>query len=266
VPKKQSSRRNRRPNIDPAVFGVASLIAAVVLAAIVAIPQYTSKEARLDVLRGHVGEIGQIAASVVDGDLHGQLLDPKNYSDELYDKAVAPLVRLHSADPDIFYLYTMVERDGVAYFVLDTAASPDLKTERRLEASGYMEEFEFRGESGDKWLKEVAAGKTYVTPDFEQDDYGTFLTAHAPIYDSKGRYSGFVGVDFDTQYYLAREARFQSIAITSLAGALLLALIIGYLVARYHGAMQRRIRELHESSIRDSLTGMYNRRGVIEVI
>ena len=123
--KKQSSRRNRRPNrhIDPVVFGVASLIAAVVLVAIVAIPQYVSKEARLDVLRGHVGEIGQIAASVVDGDLHRQLLDPANYSDELYDKAVAPLVRLHSADPDIFYLNTMVERGGDPYFVLDTAAS-----------------------------------------------------------------------------------------------------------------------------------------------
>lgn len=266
--KKHSPRRTGRPDrrIDPIVFAIASLIAAAVLVTLVAVPQYLSKQARLDVLRGHVGEIGRIAASVVDGDLHRRLLDPDNYSDQLYDEAVAPLVRLHSADPDIFYLYTMVERDGVPYFVLDTAASSNLKTEHPLEASGYMEEFEVREETGNDWLRDIAAGNTYVTPSFEQDDYGTFLTAHVPIYDSKGRYSGFVGVDFDTQYYQMYEARFRTIAIASLVGAMLLALLVGYLVARYHAAMQRRIRELYESSIHDSLTGLYNRRGVMEVI
>ncbi len=79
-------------------------------------------------LRSHVGEIGQLAASVVDGDLHRELLDPGNFRQELYDRAVAPLVRFHSANPDIFYVYTMVERDGVPHFILDTAASPDLRT------------------------------------------------------------------------------------------------------------------------------------------
>lgn len=83
--------------IDPLAFGIASLAAAIVLVAIVAIPQYLSQQARLDVFRQHVGEIGKIAASVVDGDLHRQLLDPANYSEELYARALEPLVQLHSA-------------------------------------------------------------------------------------------------------------------------------------------------------------------------
>jgi sensor histidine kinase regulating citrate/malate metabolism len=128
----------------------------------------------------------------------------------------------------------MVDRDGVAYFVLDTAASPDLQTKHQLRASAYMEKFELRDESDDSWLKQIAAGKTYVTPSFEQDDFGTFLTAHVPIYDRNGQYSGFVGVDFDMQYYLNREARFRSIAIATLGAALSLALLTGYLVAVYH--------------------------------
>jgi hypothetical protein len=107
--------------IDPIVFAVASLVAAVILVSLVAIPQYLSRQARWDSLRAHVGEIAKLAASVVDGDLHRQLLDPANYNDELYKRALAPLVRFHSTDHDIFYLYTMVERDGVAYFVLDTS-------------------------------------------------------------------------------------------------------------------------------------------------
>jgi hypothetical protein len=144
------------------------------------VPQWLSKQARWDSLRSHVGEIARLAATVVDGDLHAKLLDPANFSDELYKRALAPLVRFHSADPDIFYLYTMVERDGVAYFVLDTAASPDLKTDRKLEASGYMQRFDVREEYNDDWLKQLAAGKTYVNPTFEEDDYAHSSRARCP--------------------------------------------------------------------------------------
>lgn len=250
--------------VDPIVFAVAGLVAAVILVSLVAIPQYLSRQARWDALRSHVGEIAKLAASIVDGDLHRQLLDPKNYSEELYKRALAPLVRFHSADHDIFYLYTMVERNGVAYFVLDTAASPDLKTDRKLEASGYMERFDVRPEYNDDWVEQIAAGKTYVNPGFEEDDYGTFLTGDSPIYDSEGRYSGFAGVDFDLEYYFAQEARFRDIAIGSLIAALLLAVAIGYGVALYYAAMKSRMEALYDSSTRDGLTGLRNRLGAID--
>lgn len=60
--------------------------------------------------------------------------------------------------------------------------------------------------------------------------------------------------------------RFRSIAIASLGVALLLALGIGYGVAVYHSVIGRRIQELHDSSIHDSLTGMLNRRGAMQII
>jgi diguanylate cyclase (GGDEF)-like protein len=248
-------------------FIVASLAAALLLASMVAVPQWLSKQARWEALRSHVGEIGQVAASVVDGDLHRKLLDPANYSDELYARALKPLVRFHSADPNIFYLYTMVDRNGVPYFVLDTAASTDLRTNNQLRASAYMERFDLREEyKNDGWLDQIAAGRTYVNRTFEQDDYGDFLSATSPIYDSEGRYSGFVGVDFDLQYYIAQEARFRAIAINSLIAALTGSLIIGYLVALYYSAIQSRMHQLYDISIRDSLTGLLNRRGAIAVI
>lgn len=248
------------------MFIVASLVAAVILVAIVAVPQWLSRQARWEELRVQVGQTGRYAASVVDGDLHRQLLDPANYSDELYARALKPLVRFHSANPDIFYVYTMVDRGGVAYFVLDTAKSPDLRTNHKLEASNYMERFDLRKEYEDDWLQQIAAGKTYVTPTYEQDDYGDFLTAHVPIYDSQGRYSGLVGVDFDPQYYFAEEARFRAIAIGSVVAALIVGLLIGYLVARYHSAMGRRIQELYDASIRDGLTGLLNSCGAADAI
>ena len=262
----QGCATNVRRQFHPTVFVVASLAAAVVLVSMVAIPQWLSRQARWEGVRSHVGEIGQVAASVVDGDLHRELLDPANYSKELYARALKPLVRFHLADPSIFYLYTMVDRGGVTYFILDTAASPDLRTDHKLSASAYMERFDLRKEYEDDWLQQIAAGKTYVTPTFEHDDYGDFLTAHVPIYDSEGRYSGFVGVDFDLQYYFAQEARFRVIAIVSLVAALIMALVIGYLVALFYSAMHHQMQQLYDSSIRDSLTGLLNRRGAMDTI
>ena len=250
---------------SPPVFILATLTAAAILILMVGTPQRLSKEARWEALRLHVGQIGKVAANLVDGDLHHQLLDPQNYSDELYSKALKPLVRLHSAYPGIFYVYTMVDRGGVAYFILDTAASPELRTAHKLRASKYMERFEL-GEAGDDWLQQIAAGKTYVTPNFEHDDYGDFLTAHVPIYDSRGTYSGFVGVDFDLEYYLARETAFRRIAIGSMVAVLIASLIIGYLVAAYHFVIRGRLQELYDMSTQDGLTGLLNRRGALDRI
>jgi diguanylate cyclase (GGDEF)-like protein len=248
------------------LFLVASLAAAAILFPLVAIPQWLAKEARWDALRSHAAEIGQLAASVVDGDLHRQLSDPTNYSHDLYDRALKPLTRFHSSNPNISYLYTMIERERVPYFVLDTATSPDLRTSRKLRASSYMEHFDIRAEYKDDWLQQIAAGKTYVNQGFQQDDYGNFLSAHVPIYDSKGRYSGFVGVDFDLQYYLGQEERFQAIGIGTEVAALILSVVIGLIAALYADAMRRRIDDLYECSLRDELTGLLNRRGAMTII
>jgi hypothetical protein len=103
-------------------------------------------------LRSHVGEIGQLAASVINGDLHRRLLDRANYTEALYEEALAPLVRFHSADPNIFYVYTMASLNDGLHFILDTATSPDLKTTRKLEASLY-------GAIEHDWLEQIASGK-----------------------------------------------------------------------------------------------------------
>jgi len=248
------------------VFIIATLVAAAILVSIVAIPQWLSKQARWEVLRSHVGQIGQLAVSAVDGDLHRRLLDPSNYSAELYAAAVKPLVRFHSANSDLFYVYTMADRGDGQHFILDTAASPDLRTKYHLRASSYMQQFKLRNEYEDGWLDQIAAGKTYVTPTYEHDDYGYFLTAHVPIYDSQNRYSGFVGVDFDMDYYLAEEARFRVIEAGSLVAAVMVALLIGYLLALYYGDLQQRLRLFYHRTTHDELTGLLNRRGAKDAV
>lgn len=248
------------------VFVIATLVTALVLVTIVLVPQWLSKQARLDVLRAHVGQIARLAASTVNGDRHRELLDPGNFSQEKYDRVLAPLVSFHQAIPDAFYVYTMVERDGQTYFVLDTANASAIANLSDRRASKYMEHFRSDETDPEQWLARVARGETWVYPNFQEDDFGTFLTGHTAIFDSQGRYSGFVGVDFDLNYYLAQERRFHAILFGSLTAALLAAIIIGALIASYHKGLEQRIHTHYESSVRDELTGLLNRRGAFEAI
>jgi diguanylate cyclase (GGDEF)-like protein len=238
-------RHFRVAQISVRAFLAATLLSMVALIAVVVLPQWLSKQARFEVMRAHIAEVAQMTAAAVDGDLQRQLSEPGNYSEELYRKALAPLVRLHSANPSIFYVYTMVERDGTAYFVLDTATSPALKTPHQVKASSYM---------------------TYVAPQYQNDSYGFFLSGHTPIYDSQARYSGFVGVDFDLNYFVAREQRFRWIGIGSFIAAIMLALAIGMLAGRHYFKIERRIDFHLNESLRDELTSLLNRRGALREV
>lgn len=255
----------RRP-FRLSVFLAVTLVAAIVLLTIVLVPQWMSKQARLDVLRAHVAQIARLAASTVDGDLHRELLDPANFTQEKYDRVIAPLVRFHLAIPEAFYVYTMVERGGQTYFVLDTANAPAIAQQSDRKPSKYMEHFHSDEANPQRWLARVARGETWVYPDFQRDEFGDFLTGHTPILDSQGRYSGFVGVDFDLNYYLQQEQRFRAILIGTIVAALIAAVLIGALIASYHRGLEQRLLAHYETSVRDELTGLLNRRGVMAAI
>ncbi|MEO7774388.1 MAG: diguanylate cyclase [Steroidobacteraceae bacterium] len=242
------------------VLGSTALIAIVMLA-IVVIPQTLSRSARLEVMRERVGEVSRLAASVIDGDLHRRLVEEPPAPPELRAAALAPLLKLHRAWPAAKYLYTMGVRDSQPFFVLDTAQDSAFASERALRPSQYLEPFTLRQEYASNWLDELAEGRTFVNPQFQMDDYGSFMTGHAPILDSNGKVAGFVGVDFTTDYEIAEESRFRHIEAASIAGALLLSLVLGVVYARHHANQQAELLLHYESAMRDSLTGLLNRRG-----
>lgn len=248
--------------IPPAslLLGTASIAA--VLLAVVLLPQMFSRQARLEVLRNHVHEVARVTASVVDGDLHRTLLEG-GVDEATRQQALQPLLKLHRNWPEAVYVYTMGVRDGIAYFILDSAQDASLAAERGLRASEYLEPFHLRDEYDGNWLDVLAAGHTYVNRTFQHDDYGFFLSGHAPIRDSTGQITGFAGVDFDLDYHLREEARFRGIEVISILCTLLLSLLLGYLYARYRQSHRVALQQHVELSMQDSLTGLPNRRGAL---
>ena len=86
----------------PRTLLVGTLAIAAVLLSVVLVPQLLSREARLQVLRKHVGEMARLAASQVDGDLHRALIDGTRSDEATRRQALAPLLRLHAAWPEAF--------------------------------------------------------------------------------------------------------------------------------------------------------------------
>ena len=198
----------------------------------------------------------RLAASVVDGDLHRQLSTPTNYTDAIYTTARSR--RWCDSIPPIPKCSTSTRWWSATAGLLRAGhrgfAGP--ASGHELRASEVHGAVQIRKEYESDWLQQIAAGNTWVTPTFQQSTTtAMFLTAHTPILDSKSVYSGFVGVDFDLQYYLAQEARFRRIRNRSLAVALLAALLIGFLAARFHFDVHHRMEEHYHTSIRDGLTG-----------
>jgi diguanylate cyclase (GGDEF)-like protein len=243
---------------------------AAVLLTVVLVPQLLSRDARLQVLRAHVSEVARLAASSVEGDRHRELIEAHTAGNTPDGSALAqarePLLRLHRNWPEAIYVYTMGVDQGMPFFVLDTAQDAAFAASRDLKPSPFGEEFRIRAEYSSSWLDELVAGRTYVNEYFQHDDYGYFLSGHAPIRDGSGRIAGFAGVDFDLEYYLAEEARFRRIEIASVAFALLLSLLLGFGYARYRFAQQSQMRLHYESAMQDSLTGLLNRRGALSAI
>ncbi len=246
-------------------FLAATTGAAVLLLALVLVPQVLARDARLQELRRHVDQVARLAASHIDGDLHRELLDGDADAATL-KAAREPLLRLHATWPEAVYVYTMAARDGYAVFVLDTAQDAPFAATRGLKASAYLERYEQRAQYRDDWLLRLGAGETYVTPGFQTDDYGTFLSGHAPIFDDAGAVAGFVGVDFALGHYLAQQAHFRRIEVGSGLVALLLSVLLGLVYARRDFAQQAELRHHYRGAMQDSLTGLPNRRGALAAI
>ncbi len=253
-----------RPGFSPRAAVLGTALALLVLVPAVVVPQWLSREARIEVLRAHVAQIARVAASVVDGDLHRQLLDPARYSEALYEQALAPLLRFHAASPELYYVYTMLDRGSETLFVLDTAMSPELVSPHDLTGSPYMEPFVVFPEHQRQWQEQVARREPWVYPFYQHDEYGYFLSGHAPIFDSEGRYAGFVGVDFGIDYYLGQEQRFRLIGYGALLAVVLVALLVGVLWGHHYHRLQQRIDARYRTALRDELTGLFNRRGALQ--
>lgn len=93
------------------------------------------------------------------------------------------------ADKDIRFFYTMAQKDeDTAYILVDAALT---------NTSPLGEEYDLEEE-----MLEAFQGNVAFTHNPVEDDYGTFISAYAPIKNSSGEIIAIAGVDMDVSYFL----------------------------------------------------------------
>jgi len=187
-------------------------------------------------LRANVSQLAKVASLQVDVDAHESLTDPEQVDSPVYEHLLALLVRFHYSVPDIHYLYTMrVSAEGQEFFVLDTAMDPEVQRMlralgREVEASGLLEAYDLPDEARLAEVREaMLAGEAYVYKDTYEDSYGSFVSAQAPLFDSEGRYVGYLGIDYELDAFNARMSALKTSGAITILLSLLLSTVLAWI-------------------------------------
>ena len=161
-----------------------------------------------------------LAAMQINGNEHSLI---KTAADKAHFENIKQnLIHIHDAASGIEYPYTMRLNDkGEIYFVVD--ATDD-------DPAGFLEIYR---DPGDALKTNFATlSEPIVETDFYTDEWGTWLSAYAPIYRSDGEIDGVVGIDILADTILAKEHKFLLISFFIFLAALPIAAYSGSFLAR----------------------------------
>jgi GAF domain-containing protein/methyl-accepting chemotaxis protein len=202
------------------------------------------------------------ATLLIDGDEHALLTSAMDAESDIYHELQRKSFAIAETDPEILYVYTMRKnKEGLIYFILDAGHEPgETPQEYKPVEIGtlYESPSELLLENFDDLDRPIAESGFYT------DEYGTYLTAYAPIYRSDGQIDGVIGIDVLAQDIMVQQAEFLRtflilFAISTIASALL-GWLSGNLIAKPVLALSK-----NTSAIKDTSKKLEIKTGISEV-
>ncbi len=202
-------------------------------------------DAQGESVRRELGRMAMHAADLVDAELHSTLREPGQINSAAYEAALAPLIALHRASPEIHYIYTAIARDDRAWFVLDTATRAEqLGFDRKMTPSSLMDEYQ---EPDPMMARALARGSVETDLEPHTDEFGTFVSGFAPIFRADGTLEAIVGVDMDMAGLFARLAPIRRAAWIACALAFFASGALAWGMWRYRRVANERERRCFEA-------------------
>ncbi len=176
-------------------------------------------------IRQRLGDIVAIAPQIVDSQIHEKLQQPSQEAGSDYMIIKRALQKVRDASLDIHFIYTMRQSaDGQIVFVVD--------------AEENSEDMAHLGKVYDEaspLLRQVFTSrqnKPRVEEQCYTDQWGTWLSGYAPIFNAKGVRVGVLGVDISAAKVAAYKREFMKKALSVFGLLLPLFLLAGYWVGR----------------------------------
>ena len=191
------TKGSRYPTIQTRLTIIFTILGTLVAAAVIFIQYNSFRTALRAELRQRLVSITRIAALQQDGDLLKKITSGE---DEYYQLVNSVNLKIKDSDPDLVFVYTMRKNDQGIYFVVDANRPGD------EDISAYGEPYLEPGPTLSENFDTI--NQTIIEPEFYTDEYGTFLSAYAPIYSSSGEHVGVLGIDISASKVVAKERAF----------------------------------------------------------
>ncbi len=153
-------------------------------------------------LRQRLLDIVSVAALQQNGDVFAGI---QSAQDPAFEQIRIQNLKIRASDSDIRFVYTMRYDDEGIYFVVD-AVEPGEEG-----ASPYGTRYEEPGPVLGANFRNLS--QPMVENSFYTDEYGTFISAYAPIKKSDGSLAGIIGVDITANNVIARENRVSTLLL-----------------------------------------------------
>lgn len=172
-----------------------------------------------DSLRQRLINIVTIASLQIDGDAFAAIQSPDDPEYwQIHDQNTEILL----SDPDLIFVYTMrFDEDGI-YFVVD-AGDPDSPLFSPY-GTRYFEPGPVLSENYRSLSQPMSEEDIY------SDEYGSFLSAYAPIRNSAGQVTGIIGVDISANKILAGERQLLFTTLGIFLTTLPIIILFGWLI------------------------------------
>lgn len=211
----------RQPSLLPLLTTVFIVSGVLISALIIAILYNNFKNELRQELKNRLISITNIAALQQDGDA---LLKVAARNDEYYNLINERNLAIRDSDPDLVFVYTMRKNEQGIYFVVDANRPGD------EDISDYGQPYEEPGPTLEENFDTMS--RTIIEPDFYTDEYGTFLSAYAPIYTSTGEKAGVLGIDIAADNVVAKERRFLNTSLIIFFAFMPVIALLGYILGR----------------------------------
>lgn len=190
------------------------------------------EESLLNASRAQSMAMAESAANTIDGEQIARI-HAGDEGTEDYEVVLAQLQGFLVSD-DIEYIYTMRQADGVVQFVVDADTE---------EGAAIGEEYE----TYDK-IDIALGGESSMDDEVTTDEWGSYYSAFAPIFDSEGNVVAIVGVDCSVDSIDAKiddmTKTLVIIVIVCIIAAFVISMLMGRLMARNVLTINRKMEEL----------------------
>lgn len=159
-------------------------------------------EAQKGEIREGILRTAGVIATMIDGDKHKTFLSSAQENDPDYQQALDPLRKALFASEDIKFLYTNVIRDGKAYFVLNPSPQDDNDKDGKPDRAPQLMDPYY--DASETLMAALRDQKPTVSDEPYTDQWGSFMSAYVPFYDSQKQFVGTLGIDLEVSNYKAR--------------------------------------------------------------